>query len=108
MILSLDYTSSSLFANLRFSRFGSVSDVDSRDANGDFQVKTPKMTTDLTLGYNFSKNFSWNISATNIFDVFPDRNLFGGTFDGLSPYGRSTSQFGLMGAFFSTGFNVNF
>lgn len=108
MILSLDYTSSGLFANLRFSRFGEVSDVDSRDENGDFQVKSPKMTTDLTMGYKFSESFSWNVSATNIFDVFPDRNEFGGTFNGLSPYGRSTSQFGLMGAFFSTGFNFNF
>lgn len=108
MILSFDYKAPKFFANLRFSRFGEVSDVDSRDENGDFQVKEPKMTTDISLGYNLTGKLKWNASVNNLFDVFPDRNLFGGTFNGLSPYGRSTSQFGLMGTFFSTGLSLNF
>ncbi|WP_062060566.1 TonB-dependent receptor [Aquimarina longa] len=108
IILSLDYKSKIFFTNLRFTRFGEVSDVDSRDDNGNFQVKDPKIVTDFSLGFNFSERISWNASVNNIFDAFPDRNEFGGTFNGLSPYGRSTSQFGVMGTFFSTGFNLNF
>ncbi len=107
-ILSLDYKSKRFFTTVRLTRFGEVSDVDSRDDNGDFQVKDAKIVTDLSLGFNFSEKFSWNASVNNLFDVFPDRNLYGGTFNGLSPYGRSTSQFGVMGSFFSTGFNFNF
>jgi iron complex outermembrane receptor protein len=63
---------------------------------------------DLSLGYNFTSKIKFNVDVNNVFDEFPDRNLYGGTFDGLSPYGRSTSQFGLLGRFYSTSLAFSF
>jgi iron complex outermembrane recepter protein len=107
-IASLGYSTSKFSVTVRATRFGEIQDVDSTDGDGKFQVKAPKILTDLVLGYNITPKIRWTGSVTNIFDVFPDRNEFGGTFDGLSPYGRSTSQFGLMGRFFSTSLSFEF
>ncbi|MTI33477.1 TonB-dependent receptor [Xanthovirga aplysinae] len=108
IIFSLGYDINKFSSTVRVSRFGEIQDVDSRDEEDNFQIKAAKFVTDLVLGFNFTSRLNWNASVNNIFDVFPDKNEFGGTFNGLSPYGRSTSQFGLMGRFFSTGISYNF
>jgi iron complex outermembrane receptor protein len=107
-ILSLAYDHSKFNANVRASRFGKIEDVDSKDAAGKFQVKKAKNVVDLSLGYKFTSKITFNVDANNVFDEFPDRNLYGGIFDGLSPYGRSTSQFGLLGRFYSTSLAFSF
>jgi iron complex outermembrane receptor protein len=107
-ILSLGYDHPKFNANARATRFGKIEDVDSRDPAGKFQVKKAKNVVDLSLGFTFTPRIKLNADVNNVFDEFPDRNLYGGIFDGLSPYGRSTSQFGLMGRFYSAGLTFNY
>jgi iron complex outermembrane recepter protein len=107
IILSLTYGLPRFTASVRTTRFGEIADVDSRDPAGNFQVKGSKYVADVALGYTLG-NFTLNAGVNNIFDVFPDKNLYGGVFDGLSPYGRSTSQFGLMGRFIHSGVTATF
>lgn len=62
----------------------------------------------MSAGYGSTSRIHWNAGVSNVFNVFPDRNRYGGTFSGMSPSGRSTSQFGLMGRFIYSGLAYTF
>jgi iron complex outermembrane receptor protein len=108
VVASVGYALSRFSANVRATRFGEISDVDSRDSNGAFQVKRAKYVADVSLSLGIARGVTLNGGVNNIFDAFPDRNLYGGSFTGLAPYGRSTSQFGLMGRFIYSSLSYTF
>jgi iron complex outermembrane receptor protein len=109
---------------LRNSYFGAVTDPGATDVNLDGYSSvyehpeySSKLVTDLSVGYQISKNFRATIGANNIGDVYPDRNnpatpAFTNKTPTLSPspstdlsnanqfaYSRAVSQFGLNGRF---------
>jgi iron complex outermembrane receptor protein len=75
---SADYTNNKFFAGLKLTRFGEVKLVNWSD-NGDSIVDpgevdtySPKVTTDLAVGYNL-KNFTFTLGGQNILNAYPDK-----------------------------------
>ncbi|RMZ60683.1 TonB-dependent receptor [Chryseobacterium nematophagum] len=68
--VNLNYKINKFNANLQLVRFDKLTLI---GYNGpeDFQVYNPKVTTDLSFGYDFSKNISLTIGSKNIFNRYP-------------------------------------
>ncbi|MDC8105757.1 TonB-dependent receptor plug domain-containing protein [Chryseobacterium sp. PTM-20240506] len=93
---------------LRNSFFGKVTDADVLDANFDgvvgkqeHFVLNNRFVTDLSVGYDFSKNISATIGSNNIFNVMPSKNplINSLTADNQFVYSRQVSQYGIGGRF---------
>lgn len=90
-----------------------------------------KIITDLSVGYNFNKNFKLTIGANNLFDIYPDKNYGPATVKTPSldasgnlvyvntstidlsnqnqfVYSRNVSQFGMNGRFLFARVNLTF
>jgi iron complex outermembrane recepter protein len=72
MNLTFDYRYNKFNANLRFVRFDRLQLLDYNYA--EFDKYDPKVTTDLTLGLQISKNFSLSLGGSNLFNVLPDKS----------------------------------
>lgn len=68
--LTLDYSNSKFNANLRFVQFGKVELINFVDHKDEYPAK---MTTDLTLGYNLTRNINLSVGGVNIFNIYPDQ-----------------------------------
>jgi iron complex outermembrane recepter protein len=75
----IDYLNKNFFTNLKLTRFGKVELINWND-NGDNVVDpgeldkyNPKITTDLTIGYNL-KNFTFTLGGVNILNAYPDKH----------------------------------
>lgn len=101
MNLTLDYKLNNFSVNLRFVRFG---EVVLEDWLGTDDVYSPKVVTDLTLGYDLTKNLSLRVGAANLFNVYPDQQdtetETGGLWDAV--------QMGSNGSFYFARFGFNF
>jgi iron complex outermembrane recepter protein len=65
------------------------------------QTFTPKMTTDLTFGYNVTSFLNASIGASNLLDVYPDQQSHSANVSyGRFPYSRRVQQFGFNGAYY--------
>lgn len=100
---------------LRNTYFGKVTGADVIDANGDgitgfneHQQIGEKIITDLSLGYQFTKNVGLTVGVNNLFDIYPDKNLPASTNNDQFVYSRSTSQFGQNGRYVFSRLNFNF
>lgn len=68
--LTLDYRIRKFNVNLRFVRFDRIR---LQDYDGDYDVFDPRIVTDLSLGYQVSKVFSFVLGASNLFNVYPNK-----------------------------------
>ncbi|EJL73723.1 TonB-dependent receptor plug domain-containing protein [Chryseobacterium populi] len=68
--LNLNYKINKFNANLQLVRFDKVQLIGYGGAD-DFQTYNPKVTTDLSFGYDFSKNISLTIGSKNLFNRYP-------------------------------------
>lgn len=68
--LTLDYTIGKFSSTLRFVHFSKVTLIGYDDKPN---VYTPKLTTDLIIGYRFSRNLGLYIGADNLFNIYPDK-----------------------------------
>lgn len=68
--LNLNYRINKFNANLQLVRFDKVQLIGYGGAD-DFQIYNPKVTTDLSFGYDFSKNISLTIGSKNLFNRYP-------------------------------------
>jgi iron complex outermembrane recepter protein len=91
--LGFDYKLKRFNTFLRFTRFDKVL---LEDFSGIDNIYTPKVTTDLTFGYELTKSTSIFLGGTNIFNVFPDKQTVDTESGGIS----DPVQMGLQGAFF--------
>jgi len=77
-----------------------------------------KWLTDLDVTYHHSKNLSFSIGATNLFDVYPDQNIRSRVVNGVAfngndnagslPYVTNPTPFGINGAFYYTKLSLKF
>jgi iron complex outermembrane receptor protein len=102
-------------AFLRESYFGKVTDPGTTDLNGDgiigateHPVYGGKFLTDLSFGYEITKQVSLTVGANNIFDTYPDRNPVALNSNQQFIYSRAVSQFGFNGRFVFARLNLNF
>lgn len=72
MNLTFDYRYNKFNANLRFVRFDKLQLLDYNYA--DFDKYDPKITTDLTLGLQLGKNFSFSVGGNNLLNVVPNKS----------------------------------
>jgi iron complex outermembrane recepter protein len=68
--LTLEYNRSKFNANVRFVQFGKVELVNFAD---EIDTYDPKMTTDVSVGYELTRNLNLVIGGANIFNVYPDQ-----------------------------------
>ncbi|HVI46683.1 MAG TPA: TonB-dependent receptor [Chitinophaga sp.] len=107
VIASATYRLGKVEALLRATRFGEVTARQS-DPKQD-QTFSAKIITDASLTYNINSRISWSVGANNIANVYPDQIALPSlTSSGQTPYTRFTSQFGFMGAYYYTSFNIKF
>ncbi|MFO0468439.1 MAG: TonB-dependent receptor plug domain-containing protein [Bacteroidota bacterium] len=65
------------------------------------QVFSPKVTTDITVSYDFRKGMTFTLGGNNIFDVYQDIHTHANNFSlGRFVYSRRVQQFGFNGAYF--------
>ena len=98
--LSFDYKIKRFNTFLRFTRFDYVKLLDAISVETHYY--TPKITTDLTLGYDLTPKLSIYAGGTNLFNVYPDKQKknadlaydteAGGPYDPV--------QMGIMGGFY--------
>ncbi|MCD9854645.1 TonB-dependent receptor [Epilithonimonas sp. JDS] len=100
---------------LRNTYYGRVHGADSVDLNGDgvallneHQLISDKIVTDLSVGYNISKNFNLTVGTNNLFDIYPTKNVTASTNNDQFIYSRSTSQFGQNGRYVFSRLTVSF
>ncbi|WP_379969946.1 TonB-dependent receptor plug domain-containing protein [Epilithonimonas sp. UC225_85] len=100
---------------LRNTYYGRVHGADIIDANADgiilpneHQLVSDKIITDLSIGYNISKNFNLTLGTNNLFDIYPTKNLTASTNNDQFIYSRSTSQFGQNGRYVFSKLTVSF
>jgi iron complex outermembrane receptor protein len=83
---------------LRNVHFGPVTELASDPV--DQQVYSPKIITDLSVGYDFSKRVQLTIGSNNILDIYPDKTINQNFVDnGRFVYSGSAYQFGINGRF---------
>lgn len=68
--LNLNYKISKFNANLQLVRFDKVTLIGYGGAD-DYQIYNPKVTTDISFGYEFSKNLNLTIGSKNVFNRYP-------------------------------------
>ncbi len=101
--LTFDVKMNKLFYTLRFVRFGEVfakRGVDSDESTWIDNQFSPKIITDLSVGYKITKNLSFVIGANNLFDVYPDENREEDRSNERFVYSRRATQFGFNGSYY--------
>ncbi|WP_433763315.1 TonB-dependent receptor [Flavobacterium ginsenosidimutans] len=101
--LNLNYSKKKFDAGLAFTRFSKVVLVDYADED---DVYNPKVVTDLTLGYQFTKSLKLTIGSNNLFNIYPTKQdeqgntEAGGYWDAV--------QMGFSGAYYYARLGFNF
>ncbi|MBL3548554.1 TonB-dependent receptor plug domain-containing protein [Chryseobacterium sp. KMC2] len=73
---------------------------------GSVQEFSPKVITDVSVGYDITKNINFTVGANNVFDVFPDRQIYENSYYGVFKY--APVQMGTLGSYFFGRLNFNF
>jgi iron complex outermembrane recepter protein len=98
----IDYSKENFFADLKLTRFGKLKLVNWSDNGdniadpGEIDTYNPKITTDLSVGYNL-RNFTFTLGGLNILNTYPDKHD-----PGLTESGGiwDCVQMGFSGAFY--------
>ena len=93
--LTFNYNVGDFNVMLRNVYFGSVDEATNVEAN--MQTFAPKVVTDLSLSYAFSKNLNLSLGANNLLDVYPDMSIEANQSSGRFLYSRRSPQFGING-----------
>jgi iron complex outermembrane receptor protein len=104
--LSLDYTIKKWNMFLRNVYFGSVWQPTNVAANE--QELPGRVITDLSVGYNLTKNLKLTFGANNIFDVYPAELSLGSQGTSGILYPNQAPQFGFLGRYIFTRLALNF
>lgn len=102
--LGLNYSINKFNFMVRNTYFGTVI----RDGYpfGGVQKFAPKIVTDVSVGYDITKNVNLTIGANNLLDVFPDLQIYENSYYGVFKY--APVQMGTLGSYFFGRVNFNF
>lgn len=73
---------------------------------GGVQEFSPKVVTDISIGYDLTKNINLTVGANNVLDVFPDLQIYENSYYGVFKY--APVQMGTLGSYFFGRINFNF
>ncbi len=82
---------------LRNVYFGSVTEANNIPERQ--QVFSPKVITDLSVGFNLTNKANITVGANNLFDIYPDENIPENQSSGRFIWSRRSQQFGFGGRF---------
>ncbi len=102
--LGLNYKQGKMNFLVRNTYFGSV--IRDGFPFGSVQTFSPKVVTDVSLGYDFTKNINFTLGANNLFDVYPDLQVYENSYFGVFKY--APVQMGTLGNYFFGRLNLNF
>ncbi len=102
--LGLNYSMGPLNFLMRNTYFGQVI----RDGYpfGVVQEFSPKIVTDVSVGYDITKNINFTVGANNLLDVFPDLQIYENSYYGVFKY--APVQMGSLGSYFFGRVNFTF
>ena len=101
--LSADYQTGPLSVFLRTVRFGEV--TRNEFPFGSAQKHSPQWVVDASVSYRLTEGATFTVGANNLFDNYPDEQVFENTFLGVFDY--APVQQGFNGAFYFARFNVS-
>jgi iron complex outermembrane recepter protein len=107
----INYKVSKFHAGVNFVYFGKViarTGAESDPSTWVDQTFAGKMITDLSLGYDLTKNLNLTVGANNLLNVYPDENIDAFRSSNRFVYSRRVSQFGANGGFYFARLNFNF
>ena len=95
-IFTIDYSGNRLGLMLRNTFWGEVT----RDGSpfGISQKHDSKIVTDISASYKFTDQFSFVLGASNLFDVYPDKQVYDNSYFEVFPY--APVQMGTTGAYY--------
>ncbi|WP_019988583.1 TonB-dependent receptor [Rudanella lutea] len=114
--LGANYTINKLRFNVRATRFGEVGVRDPSNAALD-ETYSPKIVTDINIGYALTKAITIAVGANNALDVYPDKIKntqafvtppLDNTSFGRFVYSRNATQFGFNGGYYFVNLTANF
>ncbi len=110
--VGISYKTGGLRLNFNNTYFGEVSEIHPNNVSLD-QVYAGKMITDLVIGYDINDKINVNLTANNLFNVYPDelRNGdqdFNVNLGGRFRYPWHVNQFGFMGGMIKAGATIKF
>lgn len=110
--VGISYKTGGLRVNFNNTYFGEVSEIHPTNVSLD-QVYAGKMITDLVIGYDINDKINVNLTANNLFNVYPDelRNGdadFNVNLGGRFKYPWHVNQFGFMGGMVKFGATIKF
>ena len=94
--LGLNYSISGFNFMVRNTYFGQV--IKDGYPWGSVQQHKGKVVTDASIGYDVTRHFNFTIGANNIFDVFPDKQVYENSYYGVFQY--APVQMGMTGAYY--------
>lgn len=106
--LLITYKLGRFTANLNNVRFGEVWTRTGTEQEPIDQRFSPKIITNLSLGYNITESLNITIGANNLLDVYPDENRAEFRSNERFIYSRAVSQFGFNGGYYFARLNVSF
>lgn len=105
--LTFTYTVGKFNAFLRNVYFGSVQEATNEVKS--YQTFSPKVVTDVAVGYHLTKEIKLSAGANNLFDIYPDKiSNPDNTNSNQFIYSRRASQFGFNGRFLFARVELNF
>ena len=105
--LSVNYRIQAWSLMVRATRFGWVETKDPGNPALDEKF-SPKIVTDLNIGYRFTPWLYLSVGANNVMNIYPDRlKNFANTSDGRFIYSRAATQFGFNGGYYYTNIAVD-
>jgi len=102
--LGLNYKINKINFLVRNTYFGEV--IRNGFPFGSVQKFAPKVVTDVSVGYDITKKVNFTIGANNLFDVFPDLQVYENSYFGVFKY--APVQMGTTGNYFFGRLNYNF
>lgn len=102
--LGLNYKVSKFNFLVRNTYFGQV--IRDGFPFGSVQKFAPKVVTDVSVGYDITKKINFTVGANNLFDVFPDLQVYENSYFGVFKY--APVQMGTTGNYFFGRLNYNF
>jgi len=73
---------------------------------GSVQEHSGKVVTDVSIGYDLAKGVNLTIGANNIFDIYPDKQVYENSYYGVFKY--APVQMGVTGAYYFARLNFRF
>jgi len=104
--LTLTYNINRFNVFVRNVYFGSVEEATNDPAF--FQTFDPKVVTDVSVGYKFTKGVKLSVGSNNVFDIYPDKVANpANTTNNQFIYSRRATQFGYNGRFLFARLELN-